>query len=473
MIFNSFEFLWLFPIIFCVYWIVVLCRHSKSTPPTWLSNAILLIVSYGLYIKVEPVYALILLWVTAVTYLGARKIEKDAAFGKKKYLVWTGIILAIVPLLVFKYYNFISGQLNLALTSMGISQGLPGLNWIVPLGLSFYTFQAVGYLADVYLKRIKAEHNWWNYMLFVAFFPQVASGPISKAKDLLPQIKGQRCFSYEQATQGLKWILWGMFLKVVVADSIGLHTNIVFPSWNTANGADLVMMCLLYSFQIYCDFAGYSFMAVGVGELMGFELINNFQRPYFSQSVSEFWHRWHISLSTWLKDYIYIPLGGNRCSKIRNYINILMTFLVSGIWHGANWTFIVWGVLHGIFQVVEKVLGLNRLSSHGWTKALRTIATFAIITFLWIFFRMPSLTDACGMISRMFTSFGTLTERPYWTLLLVAIVIIKDTADEFNIRPLRLLHHRNTVVRWATYLVLLSMIAVSGVFGGTFIYSGF
>lgn len=187
MIFNSFEFLWLFPIIFCVYWAVTL---PKSTRFTQLSNALLLFISYALYIKIKPVYALILLWVTAVTYLSARKIEKDAAFGKKKYLVCTGVILSILPLLVFKYYNFITGQLNIALTSVGVSQGLPGLNWIVPLGLSFYTFQAIGYLADVYLQRIKAEHNWWDYMLFVAFFPQIASGPISKAKDLLPQIRG-------------------------------------------------------------------------------------------------------------------------------------------------------------------------------------------------------------------------------------------------------------------------------------------
>lgn len=387
--------------------------------------------------------------------------------------MWTGIALSSLPLLVFKYYGFVSSQINLCFTALGIHTGLPGINWAMPLGISFFTFQAVGYLADVYLKRIKAERNWWHYMLFVAFFPQIASGPISKAADLLPQIKAQRVFNYIQGVQGLKWILWGMFLKVVVADSIGQNVNIVYQNWASANGADLVLMCFLYSFQIYCDFAGYSFMAIGVGELFGFNLINNFRRPYFSLSVSEFWRRWHISLSTWLKDYIYIPLGGSRCSKARNYINILVTFLVSGVWHGANWTFIVWGLLHGTAQVAEKALGLHRRLSKGIEKMLRIVVTFAIISFLWIFFRLPSLADACGFITRIFTHFGTVAERPLWALLLVAIVIVKDTADEFNISSLRLLHHRHTAVRWVTYLVLLSMIAVSGVFGGTFIYSGF
>lgn len=472
MIFNTFEFLWLFPLIFCVYYLIAGRKNLVEHYPE-IGNALLLAISYGLYIKWKPIYALVLLWVTAVTYLAARKIEADGAYGRKRYLVWSGIALGALPLIVFKYYNFLSSQLNIVLEACGIQTGLPGLNWAMPLGISFFTLQAIGYLADVYLKRIKAEHNWWHYMLFVSFFPQIASGPISKAKDLLPQIKAKRHFDYSQAVQGLRWLLWGMFMKVVVADSIGLHVDIAYQTWNGQSGSNLLLMAVLYSFQIYCDFAGYSFMAVGVGELLGFELINNFKRPYFSQSVSEFWHRWHISLSTWLKDYIYIPLGGNRCSKARNYFNIFCTFLVSGIWHGANWTFIVWGMLHGVFQVMEKMLGLHKLQSRGAVRAIRTFIAFFIITFLWIFFRMPTLGDACGVIGRIFTQFGTITERPAFALFLILIVILKDTADEFNIRPLRLMHHKYTLVRWATYLLLLSMIAVSGVYGGTFIYSGF
>ena len=214
-------------------------------------------------------------------------------------------------------------------------------------------------------------------------------------------------------------------------------------------------------------------MAVGVGELLGFELVNNFRRPYFSMSVSGFWRRWHISLSTWLKDYIYIPLGGNRCSKARNYWNIFMTFLVSGIWHGANWTFIVWGMLHGVFQVIEKMLGLNKKESTGWTKAVRIAATFVIINFLWIFFRMPTLSDACGVVARIFSCFAGSIEKPIWALFLIIIVIFKDTVDEYNWKSLNLMHHRYAVVRWATYFLLLSFIAISGVFGGQFIYSGF
>lgn len=472
MIFNTFEFLWLFPLIFIVYWAVTNRQKMAERWPE-LSNYLLIAISYGLYIKWRPVFSLVLLWVTVVTYLASRKIERDKAFGRKSYLVWSGIVLAALPLVVFKYYDFLSEQFNTLLAAVGVEAGLPGLNWAMPLGISFFTLQAIGYLADVYLKRIPAEKNWWHYMLFVSFFPQIASGPISKAKDLLPQIKAQRQFSYAQAVQGLRWILWGMFLKVVVADSIGMRVDIAYQKWMDQSGANLLLTSFLYTFQIYSDFAGYSFMAVGVGELLGFELVNNFRRPYFSMSVSGFWRRWHISLSTWLKDYIYIPLGGNRCSKARNYWNIFMTFLVSGIWHGANWTFIVWGMLHGVFQVIEKMLGLNKKKSTGWTKAMRIAATFVIINFLWIFFRMPTLADACGVVARIFTCFAGSIEKPIWALFLIIIVIFKDTVDEYNWKSLNLMRHRYAVVRWATYFLLLSFIAISGVFGGQFIYSGF
>jgi alginate O-acetyltransferase complex protein AlgI len=327
--------------------------------------------------------------------------------------------------------------------------------------------------SDVYLKRIKAEHNWWDYMLFVSFFPQIASGPISKAKDLLPQIKANRAFNYNQAVQGLKWLLWGMFIKVVVADSMGERVDIVYNDYINNGGVTCLITSFLYSFQIYCDFAGYSFMAVGVGELMGFELINNFRRPYFSMTVTEFWHRWHISLSTWLKDYIYIPLGGNRCSKIRNYWNIFITFLVSGIWHGANWTFIVWGMLHGIFQIIEKMLGLSKKKSFGVIKWIRIILAFIIVDFTWIFFRMPSLTDAIKFISHILSNFEYSFEGLPYRFLLILIVLIKDIADEYDIKKMRLMHSENVIVRWVTYLVLISFICISGVYGGQFIYSGF
>ena len=472
MIFNSFEFLWSFPLIFCVYYLII---SQKSINDKWpkIGNFILLVISYGLYLKWKPVYGLVLFGVTAITYYFALLIEKKKAFGQKRYIIFLGITLALLPLLIFKYYNFLNDQLIVLLHSIGIETGLPGLNWAMPLGISFFTLQAIGYLADVYLQRIKAEHNFGDYMLFVSFFPQIASGPISKAKDLLPQIKAQRSFNYNQAVQGLKWLLWGMFLKVVVADRLGMRVDNFYLTYQSSGGFDCFIVSLLYTFQIYCDFAGYSFMALGVGEILGFELINNFNRPYFSQSITEFWHRWHISLSTWLKDYIYIPLGGSRCSKARNYWNIFVTFLVSGLWHGANWTFIVWGLLHGIFQIIDKIFGLNKLKSHGIIKSARICFTLLLVNFAWIFFRMPTFEDAFQYIYRIFTNYSGNIMQFMGAFAYIAIVLSKDLIDEYQIKPLSLFHHKYTIVRWVTYLILLFMIAIDGVFGGQFIYSGF
>ena len=477
MLFNSFEFLWLFPIIFCVYYIIT-CRKSLVDKFPKIANFLLIAISYGLYIKWKPVYALILLGVTAITYIAALKIEKDKAFGKKKYLVFSGITLAALPLLIFKYYNFISKTIEELMEWWGIGIGIPGLNWAMPLGISFFTLQAIGYLADVYLKRIKAEHNWWDYMLFVSFFPQIASGPISKAADLLPQIKANRRFNYEQAVQGLRWLLWGMFMKVVVADRIGTSIDSFNGNLQDESGLMNLAIAVLYSFQIYADFAGYSFMAIGVGELIGFELVNNFKRPYLSQSVTEFWHRWHISLSTWLKDYIYIPLGGSRCSKARNYWNIMVTFLVSGLWHGASWTFIVWGALHGLFQIIEKMMNLNKRLHTGFLKAIRICITFAIVTFAWIFFRQPTFWGAWHQIVRIFTNYDmTLhftSESLFYMLLGISIVVIKDMTDEWNLSCIDVFHSKYKVVRWATYLFLITAILLTGVFDTSqFIYINF
>ncbi|MCD8290247.1 MAG: MBOAT family protein, partial [Prevotella sp.] len=353
------------------------------------------------------------------------------------------------------------------------------LNWAIPIGISFFTFQAVGYLFDVYYKRIEVERNWWDYMLFVCFFPQILSGPISKARDLLPQIKANRRFDESQFVAGLKFLLWGMFLKVVMADRLGLYVDTVFDNWQYNSGISCLVASLAYSFQIYGDFAGYSLMAVGVGRLMGFVLINNFNRPYFSVSVTDFWRRWHISLSTWLKDYVYIPLGGSRCSKARNYINILVTFLVSGIWHGANWTFIVWGVLHGVSQVIEKAIGLQKCESNKFLVRLpRIIVTFILINFLWTIFRMPTIADGVGVIIRMFTQHGSIllpnNKDVLFSLMSVGMVVISELLQEFAPSKFAMLNNRRIVVRWFTYLALVIIIMLAGVFDSSqFIYVSF
>lgn len=450
----------------------------------------LLVTSYALYISWKPSYAFVLIGVTFVTYWGGHILElrvesaeiKDLEKKRRKRLVWLFTLMGLLPLLVFKYYNFLNDSISEALSVIGIQVGLPGLNWAIPVGISFFTFQAVGYMLDVYHGRIKAEKNILDYALFVSFFPSILAGPINKASLVLPQIKKLRkYFDYEKTVEGLKMLLWGMFMKVVVADRVGLYVDTVLPNYMNYTGLTCFAASVFYSIQIYADFAGYSLMAIGVGKTLGFELTENFRRPYFSISITDFWRRWHISLSTWLKDYVYIPLGGSRCSKLRNYWNIFITFLVSGIWHGANWTFIVWGCMHGVCQIIEKALGLQKLSgTNKWVKVGRIFVTFLIVNFAWIFFRMPSLSDATNVIERIFDLSLPMTlyiaPLPTPPLILIGCILffVKDVRDEFFPGKLLLMNNKVTVVRWVTYVFLIVSILLMGVFGSDqFIYANF
>ncbi|WP_418409950.1 MBOAT family O-acyltransferase [Alistipes sp.] len=440
----------------------------------------LLICSYVLYMNWIPVYALILLGITLTTYTAARLFELyGSSTSKRKIIMWSGVLFTLTCLLFFKYYNFINDSLHELLANIGLRFKLPGLNWAIPIGISFYTFQAYGYMMDVYWSKIKAEKNFFDYALFVAFFPQIASGPISKASSLLPQIKRQRPFNSQQVVGGGKWLMWGMFMKVVLADRIALYANTILDNYTHQSGLSCFIASLCYTIQIYGDFAGYSIMAVGVSKIIGFELINNFNRPYFSASITEFWRRWHISLSIWLKDYIYIPLGGNRCSKLRNYGNILITFLISGIWHGANWTFIVWGLIHGGYQIVEKVLNAQKCECHNWKKASRILLTFLLINFAWIFFRMPSVNDALIIVKKIFTD---IISTPYIpdsnsvVLMITAVLIwlFKEVRDEYFPHKFLLFDNQNIIIRWTTYLFITAIIVMNGVFDASqFIYVSF
>ncbi len=356
---------------------------------------------------------------------------------------------------------------------------MPGLNWAIPVGISFFTFQAVGYMLDVYHGRVKAEKNLLDYVLFVSFFPQVTSGPISTAEELMPQIKASHKFDYEQGKQGLKYLLWGMFIKLVIADRLGLFVDTVYANYIYYSGATCFVASIFYTIQIYCDFAGYSLMAIGIARTLGFNLIDNFRRPYFAVSITDFWKRWHISLTRWLTRHVYIPLGGSRCSKPRTYWNIFVTFLVSGIWHGANWTFIVWGVMHGILQIIEKALGWQKYKGKNWAvRGIRIIITFLLVNFAWVFFRMPNIGDASGMIARMFSNVGVpnLSDMGSSAMLILVIALLilvfKDLHDEFF--PLKMSFLRSKVVRWFAYVLLFSMILTFGVLdGGQFIYVSF
>lgn len=479
MVYNSFLFIWLFPIIFMV--------GNNLTVP--YRKYFFLIVSYGIYIYYNKWMTLTLIAVSLISYFFAKYLEKNQEKDlrkdpdKKIYgkgTICAGVIATILPLVVFKYGHFISDENHFSI--------------IAPLGISFFTFQALSYVFDVYRKKYPAEQNLSNYLTYMAFFPSMIAGPINRYDQLMPQLNTVQGFNRPLAEKGLKMILWGMFLKVVIADRLQLYIDPVFDGFLQESGSSLLMAAILYSIQLYTDFAGYSLMAIGAAATLGYNLKQNFHNPYFSIGITDFWHRWHITLAHWLRDYIYIPLGGSRCSKKRNYANILITFAVSGIWHGANWTFIVWGLLHGLFQVIEKILGLqkkeSKLSStdiessalkqryfsmkNRSIRLARIVLTFFLITFLWIFFRMNTIEDAWIVIEKIFTSqdmhFGICEKFIY---VFIAIVFIKDLIDE--IRPsCNPFYHSKTWVRWATYLFIFTSILLFGVFdAGQFIYARF
>ena len=471
MIYNSLQFIVLFPLIFLLYYAIP-SRCGKAR------NLFLLVVSYLLYLQWKPVYALILLGVTLVTYLAALSLE---CTQQRKALVTAGVILALLPLAFFKYFNFINDTVSQALSVAGLQFHLSGLNWAIPIGISFFTFQALGYLLDVHHKRIEAERDFLTYALFISFFPSILSGPINKASLVIPQLKRLRAqYDRPMVTAGLRMILWGMFMKVVVADRVALYVDTVLPNYMNYSGLSCFVASVLYTIQIYADFAGYSLMAIGVGKALGFELTENFRRPYLAVSVTDFWRRWHISLSTWLKDYIYIPLGGNRCSRLRCYWNIFVTFLVSGVWHGANWTFIMWGIMHGVCQIIEKMLGQQQCRYGSVGKTIKIVITFMIVNFAWIFFRMPTLGDACRVIGRIFDpSLPHSIFLPTHTDLLlmvmgVGLLFTKDILDEFFPKRCRLLGNRRAAVRWTASIITLVLILLCGVFGADqFIYAKF
>lgn len=545
MVYNSFLFIWLFPIIFMV-------GNNLIVP---YRKYFFLLASYGIYIYYNKWMTLTLIAVSLISYFFAKYLErnlemnqrkdqkKDLEKGQEKDLeknlrkdqeknqekdlkkdlrkdpdkkncgketicgkgtICAGVIATILPLVIFKYGHFISENLSSFTDRFGLTSGSLGLmsnpdenhfSIIAPLGISFFTFQALSYVFDVYRKKYPAEQNLSNYLTYMAFFPSMIAGPINRYDQLMPQLNTVQGFNRPLAEKGLKIILWGMFLKVVIADRLQLYIDPVFDGFLQESGSSLLMAAILYSIQLYTDFAGYSLMAIGAAATLGYNLKQNFHNPYFSIGITDFWHRWHITLAHWLRDYIYIPLGGSRCSKRRNYANILITFTVSGIWHGANWTFIVWGLLHGLFQVIEKMLGLqkkkeSKLSSTDIEASsikqrnfsmkdrsillARIILTFFLITFLWIFFRMNTIEDAWIVIEKIFTSqdmhFGICEKFIY---VFIVIVFIKDLIDE--IRPsCNPFYHSKTWVRWATYLFVFTSILLFGVFdAGQFIYARF
>ncbi len=380
MLFNSLSYAVFLPVVFAIYWFLPYKRR-------WV---LLLVASYYFYMSWNPKYAVLILG-TIISYVSALVLGKCGNKQKKIILIGTTVVCLGV-LFVFKYYNFAieSAVAFLKICSFNINP--TALNLLLPVGISFYTFQTLSYVIDVYKGKIKPERHFGYYATFVSFFPQLVAGPIERTDNLLPQIKKKHNFDYTLATYGLKLMAWGYFKKIVIADTLAVYVDKVYNHLTWYSGFSLVAATFFFTLQIYCDFSGYSDIAIGSAKLMGINLMTNFKSPYLSSSVKEFWSRWHISLSTWFRDYVYIPLGGNRGGKFKRNRNILITFLVSGLWHGANWTYVIWGGIHGTAQIVEK--GCKKLREETpILKAAKIILVFAFCNIAWVFFRVNAIGD--------------------------------------------------------------------------------
>lgn len=467
MLFNSIEFFLFFPIVCVLYFLL---RKNK------LQNFFLLAASYYFYMNWKPIYALLLFASTVVTYGCGLLLEKHADDkGRKKLFLVLNLVFNFGILFMYKYYNFINSSIHDLLYSMGIGWNVPNLDILLPIGISFYTFMAVGYTIDVYRGQ-KAERNFLTYALFVSFFPQIAAGPIGRSYHLLPQFKIANKYDYDCVFAGATMMLWGYFMKLCLADRCGIYVDSIFNNVDYHNGGSYLVASILFTFQIYGDFAGYSLIAIGAAKIMGYQLMENFRRPYFALSVGEFWHRWHISLSTWFRDYLYIPLGGNRVSKARNYFNLFVTFMVSGIWHGANWTFLCWGSLHGILLCIEKALKIGKKQYAGLSRFMHWIITFILVSLLWTIFRANNMSDAIQVITGIFTKPG-IPKPEYANFMAIGIAMIilfvKEFSDEYQ-WGLKIAESRSLIVRHFYIVLMIAYIILFGVLGSDqFIYFQF
>ena len=482
MLFNSYSFMLFFPIVLCIYFVI-----PKKARHVWL-----LVASYYFYMGWNAKYAILIAISTIVTYLGGLCIEKWKE--KRKWIVVGVVLINLSILFFFKYFDFFLGNVNRILSLFGANSLQKGFDILLPVGISFYTFQALGYTIDVYRGTIKAEKNFLKYALFVSFFPQLVAGPIERSGNLLRQINRVeqiKLWNYRRITEGAVLMLWGYFLKMVIADRVSIVVDRVYDSYWMYGSVEIIIASVLFAIQIYCDFASYSQIAIGAAKIMGFELMENFNTPYFASSIRDFWRRWHISLSTWLRDYVYIPLGGSRCSKARKYFNLFLTFLISGLWHGANWTYVVWGLIHGIYQIVEDatesvrqklVLKFHIVTNNFSYRFGQILVTFVLTDFAWIFFRANHLSDACRMIGRIVTRWNpwVLFDGSVYNLglnitevhiLLVALIVLflvdlvrykkQVTLDTF-------LSTQNLWFRFAVIFGLLFFILIYGEYGPGF-----
>ncbi|RXK81813.1 MBOAT family O-acyltransferase [Filimonas effusa] len=474
MLFNSLNFLIFFTVVLTLYYFL-------PRKYTWV---LLLIASLFFYMCWRWQYIFLLFFPATIDFFVARKLEHTPEQKKKKLLLCISIITNLGLLFYFKYYNFFIESFNASAAFLHSPLVINSAKIILPVGISFYTFQSISYTVEVYRGHIKAERHFGRFALFVSYFPQLVAGPINRPQILLPQLRNLEPLEADNFVKGGRLILWGMFKKIVVADRLAIFVNIVYNDPGAYHGASLIIATLFFAFQIYCDFSGYSDIAIGVAKTMGVDLVKNFNKPYFSHSIKEFWSKWHISLSTWFRDYLYIPLGGNRAGTGKWIFNLFITFLVSGIWHGASWNFVIWGAIHGVLIALEALNSKYKFIPVKLPGLISNLLTFVLVCFAWIFFRSNTVHDSFLVIRNMFD-----WSIPLWNeikqlnganiynfavgfpLIILLLLFEKGWEAAWAQR----LFHGSVIMRFGCYLVLFLLIALFGVFisQGSFIYFQF
>ncbi|RFZ85006.1 MBOAT family protein [Mucilaginibacter terrenus] len=474
MVFNSVEFVIFFLIVTPLYFLL----------PHRFRWFLLLAASCVFYMAFVPVYILILGFTIFIDYFAGIYIA-DAEGTRRKMLLTISIVANVGILAVFKYFNFISENFTSLLQSFGWQYSLPLLKILLPIGLSFHTFQAMSYTIEVYRRNQPPERNFGIYALYVMFYPQLVAGPIERPQNMLHQFYERHDFNWDNASGGAKRMLWGFFKKLVVADRAATYVGAVYDNPTHHSGVDFVVATLFFAIQIYCDFSGYADIAIGTAEIMGFRLMENFKRPYFARTVSEFWRRWHISLSTWFTDYVYISLGGNRVSVPRLYFNLMIVFLISGLWHGASWTYVVWGGINGFYLIVGAIVKAPKEKLHkaaGITKInafytlIQIITTIILISFSWIFFRANDMHSALYAVNKIVTAWGHLfiQENMLYVFLGAAVLFLSELVQEYYPQHKWFIKSDHFVVRCLSYSFLAVSIVALGVFDGSqFIYFQF
>jgi len=478
MLFNSIDFAIFLPIVFILYWFVTQ-KHLK------IQNALIVLSSYVFYAWWDYRFLALIIISTLVDYFVGIQLHRKDKQSIRKLLLLTSIAVNIGLLGFFKYYNFFIDNFTTAFSFLGSEIQPNTLNIILPVGISFYTFQTLSYTIDIYKKKLEPTKDIVSFAAFVSFFPQLVAGPIERATNLLPQFYKKRHFEYKRAVDGLRQILWGLFKKVVIADNCAQFVNIIFDDYASYSGSTLLLGAVFFAFQIYGDFSGYSDIAIGTARLFGFNIKQNFAFPYFSRDIAEFWRRWHISLSTWFRDYIYIPLGGSRGTTWNQIRNVLVIFLVSGFWHGANWTFIAWGLLNALYFLPLLLFKRNRTHTNvvaehsmlpNMREGLSIVATFLITVLAWIFFRADTMTQAMDYIMHLLdTSLFTIPEiRPSFLLLFIVLFLIIEWLGRRQLYAIEALWTKYPrVLRWTIYYSIALLIFLYGGKEQEFIYFQF